>query len=218
MNTNSNTSRIAKNTMILYFRMILTMVVSLYTSRVVLSALGFEDFGIYSVIGGVVAMFSIISGSLSAAVSRFITFELGKGNTNRLKIIFSSSVTIHLLLALIIFIIAEVGGIWFLNYKMNIPDNRLFAANWVYQFSIITFLINLISIPYNATIIAHERMNMFAYVSIIEVVLKLLIVYLIMVIPNDKLIFYSFLLVLISLIVRVEIGRALCRERVYVLV
>ena len=177
--TSDNNKRIAKNTLLLYFRMLFMMVVSLYTSRVILNALGVEDFGIYNVVGGVVAMFSVISGSLSAAISRFITYELGKGDQSKLNKIFSASVTIQLLLSLIIVVLIESVGVWFLNAKMTIPEARMTAANWVLQFSIITFVINLISVPYNAAIIAYERMSAFAY-SILEAICKLAIAFLIM--------------------------------------
>ena len=182
------------------------MVVSLYTSRVILNALGVEDFGIYNVVGGVVAMFSVISGSLSAAISRFITYELGKGDQSKLNKIFSASVTIQLLLSLIIVVLIESVGVWFLNAKMTIPVERMTAANWVLQFSIITFVINLISVPYNAAIIAHERMSAFAYISILEAVCKLAIAFLIMVSPMDKLIFYAILMCAVSIIVRFTYG------------
>lgn len=200
--SSSNNKRIAKNTLLLYFRMLLTMVVSLYTSRVVLGALGVEDYGIYNVVGGVVAMFSIISGSLSAAISRFITYELGKGDPSKLRKIFSASVTIQLLISLIIVILIESVGVWFLNTKMMIPVDRMTAANWVLQFSIVTFVINLISVPYNAAIIAHERMSAFAYISILEVTGKLAIAFLILVSPIDKLVFYAILMCSVAVIVR----------------
>lgn len=205
-NTSTNNKRIAKNTLLLYFRMLLIMAVSLYTSRVVLNTLGVEDFGIYNVVGGVVAMFSVISGSLSSAISRFITYELGKGNRQRLKVIFSSAITIQLALALLIGILAEIGGVWFLNAKMNIPPDRLEAANWVLQCSIITFMVNLISIPYNAAIIAHERMKAFAYVSILEVTLKLLVVFTLYIALFDKLKTYAMLLVTVAVIIRFVYG------------
>ena len=160
-----NNKRIAKNTLLLYFRMLFLMLVSLYTSRVILNALGVEDYGIYSVVGGVVTMFSMLSGSLSAAISRFITFELGTGNKEKLEKVFSSSVTIQAGIALVIIIIAETAGLWFLNEKMVIADDRMPAANWCFQFSIMTFAVNLISVPYNAAIIAHEKMSAFAYIS-----------------------------------------------------
>ena len=182
------------------------MVVSLYTSRVILNALGVENFGIYNVVGGVVAMFTVISGSLSAAISRFITYELGKGDQSKLNKIFSASVTIQLLLSLIIVVLIESVGVWFLNAKMTIPADRITAANWVLQFSIITFVINLISIPYNAAIIAHERMSAFAYISILEAVCKLAIAFLIMVSPMDRLVFYAILMCVVSVIVRFTYG------------
>lgn len=205
-NAKENNKRIAKNTLLLYCRMLFLMAVSLYTSRVVLNALGVEDFGIYNVVGGIVAMFTVLSGSLSAAISRFITYELGKGNSSNLNRIFSSAVTIQLGLAGIIILLAETIGLWFLNVKMNIPEMRMEAANWVYQFSIITFSINLISVPYNASIIAHEKMSAFAYISILEAIGKLTIAYLIVISPMDKLIFYSILMCVVALIVRFTYG------------
>lgn len=204
--TSDNNKRIAKNTLLLYFRMLFMMVVSLYTSRVILNALGVEDFGIYNVVGGVVAMFTVISGSLSAAISRFITYELGKGDQSKLNKIFSASVTIQLLLSLIIVVLIESVGVWFLNAKMTIPAERITAANWVLQFSIVTFVINLISVPYNAAIIAHERMSAFAYISILEAVCKLAIAFLIMISPMDKLVFYAILMCVVSVIVRFTYG------------
>lgn len=204
--TAQNNKRIAKNTLLLYMRMLFMMAVSLYTSRVVLHTLGIENYGIYNVVGGVVAMFSMISGSLSTAISRFITFELGHGDKSRLIRIFSSSVTIQIGLGFIIVVLAELVGVWFLNCKMNIPDSRMFAANWVFQLSILTFIINLISVPYNAAIIAHEKMSAFAYISILEVVAKLVIVYLLIISPIDKLIFYAVLMASVALMVRFVYG------------
>lgn len=207
MSQNSiKSKRIAKNTLLLYFRMLFMMAISLYTSRVVLNVLGVEDFGIYNVVGGVVAMFSMLSGSLSAAITRFITYELGTGNQANLKKIFSSSVTIQIGLAVLIFLLAEVIGVWFLNAKMNIPEARMVAANWVFQFSILTFAINLISVPYNASIIAHERMSAFAYISILEAIGKLAIAFLIVISPMDELIFYAVLMCMVALIVRFAYG------------
>lgn len=187
--------------------MLLTIVVSLYTSRVVLNALGVEDYGIYNVVGGVVAMFNILSGSLSSAISRFITFELGRKDLDKLKAVFSSSVTIQIILAVAITIIAEIAGIWFINEKMNIDASRLSAANWVFHFSILTFAVNLISIPYNAAIVAHEKMSAFAYISILDTICKLLIAYLLLISPTDKLITYSILMCLVSCIIRYIYGR-----------
>lgn len=201
-NTAANNKRIAKNTLLLYFRMIILMLVALYTSRVILDALGEVDYGIYNVIGGVVAMFSVLSGTLSGAISRFITYELGTGDKERLKRIFCTSVNIQVLMAALVFLLCEVIGAWFLNTQMNIPSSRMEAANWVLHFSIATFAVNLISLPYNATIIAHEKMNVFAYISILEAVLKLAIAYLIYVSPIDKLFLYGALMLGASLIVR----------------
>lgn len=147
-------------------------------------------------------MFSIISGSLSAAISRFITFELGKGDEQKLKRVFSSSVTIQIFLSFILILLIEFIGVWFLNEKMNIPTNRITAANWVLQLSIVTFVVNLISVPYNAAIIAHERMSAFAYISIIEAVGKLIIAFLINTSTLDKLIFYAILMSCVAIIIR----------------
>lgn len=209
--TTENNKRIVKNTLLLYFRMLLTMVVSLYTSRVVLQTLGIDDYGIYNVVGGVVSMFSILSGSLSAAISRFITFELGRNDLKKLKKVFSSAVTIQIGLSLIIIILAETIGLWFLNNKMVIPFERLIAANWVYQFSIFTFAINLISIPYNAAIIAHEKMSAFAYISVLEVIGKLIVAFTIAISPIDKLMYYGCLLMLIAIIIRM-VYRYYCKK------
>lgn len=206
IDTSTNNKRIAKNTLLLYVRMLFLMLVTLYTSRVILHALGVEDYGIYNVVGGVVAMFSVISGSLSAAISRFITYVLGKGDKERLVKIFSTSVNIQFGLSLIIVLLAETVGLWFLNAKMSIPEARMAAANWVFQFSILTFIVNLISVPYNACIIAHERMSAFAYISILEAVGRLAIAFLIVVFPIDRLIFYAFLMCLVALTVRFTYG------------
>ena len=204
--TSENNKRIAKNTLLLYFRMLLTIVVGLYTSRVVLNTLGVSDYGVYNVVGGIVAMLSFLNSALSAASQRFLAFELGRGDLSRLRKIFCTSVTIHVALAVIIFIIAETIGLWFVNAYLNIDADRMVAANWVYQFSIFTFMLTVVSVPYNACIIAHEHMNAFAYVSILEVTLKLLIVYLLLVINCDKLITYGILVFGVALIVRLTYG------------
>lgn len=200
--TSDNNKRIAKNTLLLYLRLILTMGVGLFTSRVVLNTLGVEDYGIYNVVGGVVAMFTLFTGALSAAISRFLTYELGKGNVHKLNVVFSTSVTIQLVLAIMVCLLAEIGGVWFLNTHMNIPTDRMNAANWVLQFSILTFAINLVSVPYNAAIIAHEKMSAFAYISILEVILKLVVAYTLYVSPIDKLKTYALLLAVVALIIR----------------
>lgn len=196
-----NTKRIAKNTMMLYMRMLFSMVVSLYTSRVVLNTLGVEDYGIQNAVGGFVAMFSIFSNSLSSAVSRFLTFELGKGDTENLKKVFSTALVVHLGLTLIVLLLAETLGIWFVNHKMEIPADRLYAANWVFQASIISFCFSLISVPYRATIAAHEHISMFAYIGIADSCLHLASVLFIAFSPwqFDKLIVYSILLVCINI-------------------
>lgn len=205
-NTTENNKRIAKNTLLLYIRTLLTMAISLYTSRVILNVLGVSDYGIYNVVGGVVAMFSVISGTFSSSISRFITYELGSKNFERLQKIFSTSLNIQLIISAIIILVGEIVGVWFINYKMQIPPERLIAANWVFQCSLLTFVINLISIPYNASIIAHEKMSAFAYISILEVTLKLIIVYLLLLSPFDKLATYAILLVTVALIVRGTYG------------
>lgn len=202
INNTDRNKRIAKNLFALYIRIGITMVISLYTSRVVLSTLGVVDYGIYNVVGGLVAMFGFVSTSLSGAISRFINYELGKGSKERLKIIFSTSINIQLIIASIIFILAEIIGIWFLNTKMVIPLDRIYPANWVLQCSIFTFIVNIISVPYNATIIAHEHMKAFAYISILEVTLKLVIVYFLTLSSIDRLILYSVLLLIVSIFVR----------------
>ena len=195
MSDSSNKNkRIAKNTIFLFFRMVLSMLVSLYTSRVVLNTLGVENFGIQNVVGGFVSMFSLISGSINTTISRFLTYELALGNSKRLNVMFSTSVNMQIILCALIFVLAETVGLWFVNYEMTIPEERLYAANWVYQCSLASFIVVLISAPYNAVIIAHEKMSVYAYFSILEVFLKLLIVYLLVISPWDKLVFYALLL------------------------
>lgn len=203
---NANNKRIAKNTLLLYFRTILIMLVTLYTSRVVLKNLGVEDFGVYNAVGGVVSMFAVISGALSNAISRYITYGIGKGDRDKLNAIFTTSVNIQIVIALVIFLLCEGFGTWFLNSRMNIPADRLVAANWVLHCSLLTFVVNLISVPYNACIIAHEHMSAYAYIGIIDACLKLSIAYLLMISPVDKLVTYSILLFVASLCVRVLYG------------
>lgn len=209
--TSENSKRIAKNTILLYFRMLSLLLVSLYTSRIVLEVLGVEDFGIYSVVGGIVIMFSFINSSMSSATQRFISFELGLKNFLKLRDLFSMSVNIHLFIAAIIFVLAETIGLWFLNTHLVIPQDRIEAANWVYQFSILSFMVTIMSVPYNALIIAHERMNVYAYVGIIEVVLKLGIVFSLSWYGLDKLKLYAILIFGVSafiwLIYRIYCGK-----------
>lgn len=199
--TSDNNKRIAKNTLALYVRMFFIMAVTLFTSRVVLSALGVEDYGIYNVVGGVVAMMGVLNSAMSVSTQRYLTFELGRGDMVRLKQTFSLCLTIFFLLSVIVVVLAETIGLWFLNTQLIIPPERMEAANWIYQFSILSCISSLIAMPYNAAIIAHERMNIYAYVGIFEVVLKLLIVYMLFVIPADRLVIYGFLFMLSHFIV-----------------
>lgn len=201
----SKAKRLTKNTIFLYFRMFIMMAISLYTSRLVLNILGVSDYGIYNVIGGFVAMFTLLSGSLTNAVSRFLTYEIGK-SSNRLNLIFSTSLTVMFFLSLIVLFIGETVGYWFLDFKMSIPINRVTAANWTLQCSLLTFAVNLISVPYNAMIIANEKMLVLAYLSIFEAVLKLSLVYLLLLSTYDKLIVYSVLLLFASILIRFLYG------------
>ena len=191
-----NNKRIAKNTLLLYIRMGVMMAINLYTSRVILNALGVVDYGLFNVVGGLVIMFSVLSKSLTNSISRYLTFELGKGETIRLKEMFSSALVIQFILCAIILVFAETIGLWFLNAKMTIPIERASAVQWVYQMAILSFLIGLISVPFNAIIVAHERMSAFAYISVIDAFLKLIIAFLIYMSPMDKLVFYAFLILL----------------------
>lgn len=183
--------------------MFFMMGIALYTSRVVLNTLGVEDYGIYNVVGGLVSMFGLLNGSMSSATQRYITFELGKGDSGNLNKIFCLSLQIHALIAVITTLLIESVGLWFLYYKMTIPPERMTAAFWVLQTSALTFAFSIMSVPYNADIIAHERMSAFAYISIIEAVLKLAIVFLLVVFPFDKLIIYSVLLAVVQLLIQI---------------
>lgn len=212
MSNLENNKRIAKNTIMLYFRLFLTMGVALYTSRVVLNTLGVIDFGVYSVVGCIVTMFSFLNGAMSSATQRYLSVEIGKQDCIQLKKVFSISLSIHLLLSVIILILAETIGLWFLNTQMNIPISRMNAANWVYQFSVLAFAVSVIQVPYNASIIAHEKMDVYAYVSIIEVLLRLLIVFALVWLGFDKLKLYAVLTFIVSIVV-VLIYRAYCKSK-----
>ena len=190
--------RIAKNTIFLYFRMIITMVVSFYTVRIVLDSLGVIDYGLYNLVASFVVMMTFLNATLTSGTQRFLTFEIGKNNFRKLKQIFSTTLILHGAIALLILLLGETVGLWFLYEKMNIPAGRFDAAFWAYQFAILSTMISVTQVPYNALIIAHEKMHIYAYVSIIEVVLKLLIVYLLYISPYDKLITYGFLLFVVS--------------------
>lgn len=197
-----NNKRIAKNTMLLYMRMFFIMAVTLYTSRVVLNVLGVEDFGIYNVVGGVIGMLGFITGAMSSSTQRYITFELGRKDYPQLQKIFSTSIQIHIIIAILMIVISETLGVWFINEKMIIPNDRLDAAMWIFQCSILTTVVMVINVPYNALIIAHEKMSAFAYISILEVILKLLIVYLLIIGNVDKLKLYAVLTLTIQVLIR----------------
>ncbi len=207
----SSTSRIAKNTLLLYFRQILIMLVSLYTVRVVLNVLGAEDYGIYNVVAGVVTMFGFLSGAMATASQRYFAFDLGKEDYDHLKTTFSVTFQIYVLLAAIIVVLAETIGLWFVMNKLVIPPERLTAAIWIYQAAVFSFLLTLITTPYMASIIAHENMNIYAYVSIVEAVLKLAIVFVLQVLDYDKLILYGLLLTTVSFI-NTGIYRIYCKK------
>ena len=204
-------TRIAKNTLMLYVRMLALMLVGLYTSRVVLAALGENDFGIYNVVGGVVAMFTIISGALNSAVSRFITFEMGKGEDAQLNKVYSTAVTIQLILAAIVAAVAEPVGLWFINNEMTIDPVRIPAAEYVLHFSLLAFVINLLSVPQMASITAHEKMSAYAWIGIMDGILRLGVALLIMKSCNDRLILYSALMAGVVLLVRIAYG-IYCRK------
>ena len=204
--TQANNRRIARNTIALYIRMFCSMVISLFTSRIILDSLGISNYGIYNVVGGFVAMFSIMSSSLTNSISRFLTFELGKGDTEKLKRVFSTSLNVMFALSIVVLLIGETIGLWFLNSEVNIPADRMESANFVYQLSIATYILGLISVPYNASIISHEKMTTFAYIGIFEIVMKLVIVYTLYISPFDKLKTYALLLFLLSLSIRLIYG------------
>lgn len=196
-----NNKRIAKNTLLLYARMLFMMAVSLYTSRVILSTLGVEDYGIYNVVGGVIVVVASLTSSMGGATSRYITVALGQENIDRLKFTFSNLLFIHIVISGVILCLGETIGLWFVLHKLTIPPERLIAAIWVYQCTVISTVFSFMMIPYNSVIIAHERMSAFAYLSIVEVVFKLLIVYLLLIQPFDRLIAYALLLLVVQIII-----------------
>lgn len=210
-NISDNSRRIARNTVFLYFRMLLTVAISLYTSRVVLAVLGIEDFGIYDVVSGVVTMFAFLNGSMASSTQRYITIAIGKGDREEMSRVFNNAVRIHLLIGLVVIILCETVGLWFLENKLVIPQERMTAARWVFQLSLLSFFINVTQVPYNAVIIAHEKMDVFAYISILDVLLKLGIVFLLKVLPIDKLVAYAILYFLTTQIIR-SLYRIYCRH------
>lgn len=201
-----NNKRIAKNTLALYFRTFITMIVGLYTSRVMLQALGVDDYGVNNVVGGIVAMSSLITSTMSQAISRYITFTIGQNNPERLKTMFSTSVNAQIVMSVFALVILEIFGLWFLNTEANIPEGRMVAAQWVFQCSLLSLVITLISSPYNALLVAHEHMSIYAYTSIADVLFKLGVVFLVIAYDGDRLILLSVLTVLVGLIMRIFYG------------
>ncbi|MFT4071745.1 MAG: oligosaccharide flippase family protein [Dysgonamonadaceae bacterium] len=210
MNTeNSNNRRIAKNTMMLYFRMIIIMGVQLYTVRIVLDVLGASDYGLYNVVGGVVSMLAFLSGTMSTASQRYFAFEIGRGDSGQLRKTFSMTLLIYVLIGVIILLLLETVGLWFLNHKISMGVGRIYAANWVYQFAIVSLFLTMFQTPYSAMVIAHERMNFFAYVGVLEVILKLIVVYLLMFGSYDKLMLFGLLNLAVTFLVT-TINRIYC--------
>lgn len=198
-NNTANNKRIAKNTLMLYFRMLLTLAVGLYAARIVLQTLGASDYGLYNVVGGIVTLFTFISSTLASGTQRFLSFALGENNIEKMKTVFSTASYLHALFALIIFAISEIVGLYLLYYQMQIPEGRMDAAFWVFQFSTIAAMVAVVQVPFMSSLIAHEKMDIYAWVSIYDAVMKLLIVYLIQVLEVDKLILYAFLYFLVHL-------------------
>ena len=197
--TLDNNKRIAKNTFFLYFRMLLTLVVGLYTSRVVLQILGVSDYGLYNVVGGFVTMLAFLNGTMANGTQRFLSYAIGKGDVGKIKKVFSNALTLHVLIGIVILLLAETVGLWFVSAQMNIPQGRETAALWVYQFSVFTFVISVIQVPFMSTLISHEKMDIYAYMSIYEVTAKLLVVFLIQMLAYDKLILYAALICLVQI-------------------
>lgn len=200
MNTQSNNKRIFLNTIFLYGRMILLMLVSLFTVREIFNALGVIDYGLYNVVAGIVVLFSFLSNTMLGASQRFFAFDIGKNDNSKLRKTFSITLTIYFFIALVVLIFAETLGLWFLNFKMNIPSDRLYASNWVYQFSVISFIISILTIPYTALLVAHEKLKYYAYLGVFEAFMKLLIVYVLLIVNFDRLIMYSGLLLFVTMI------------------
>lgn len=201
-----HTRRIAKNTLMLYFRMFFMMILGLFTSRIVLEALGENDFGIYNVVGGVVAMFTVISGALTTAVTRFITFEMGKGQSAQLGKVYSTAVNVQILLCLIVVVLAEPVGLWFIDHKMTIAPERIPAAQMVMHFSLLSFVINLLSVPQMASITAHEKMSAYALIGILDGALRFSVALLVSRFSSDRLVVYAALMAAVVLAVRISYG------------
>lgn len=202
MSTQSqDNKRIAKNTLFLYMRMFVMMLTALFTSRIVLDVLGAADYGLNNVIGGVVVLFSFLNSALLSATQRFLNFYLGRKDYKQTNVVFCMSLNTYILLSVLVIVLGETIGLWFVDTQLNIPPERMYAARWVYQFTLIQFVISLLRVPYNASIIAYERMNFYAYISLIEVIARLLVVYLLYLTTFDKLIFYSFLYTIVPFMI-----------------
>ena len=199
--TIANNRKIAKNTLFLYFRMLLVVIVGLYTSRIVLKILGVSDYGVYNVVGGFVNMLAFLNLGMAGTSQRFMSYEMGTGDKDKLHKVFCTSVSVHFIIGIIIFFISELLGVWALNCKLNIPADRVYAANWVLQFSILAFVTSVLNVPYYSCMLAHEHMDAYAFISIIDVLLKLGIAICIQFISTDLLIFYSFLICLSQIII-----------------
>lgn len=212
MANSSENKRIAKNSLYLFLRMLVLLMVGLYTSRVLLIALGVFDYGIYNVVGGIVSMFVFINYAMINSTQRYVTYELGRNDQKRLSLVFSTSMNIHAAIALIIVLLSETIGLWFLYNKVVIPADRMNAAFWVFQFSVISCFVNIMSMPYNALIIAHEKMSAFAYISLLDAGFKLGIVYLLLISDWDRLIFYGFLILMVT-IIDISIYISYCRRK-----
>lgn len=207
----SSTKNIAKNSLFLYLRMFLNMGVGLFTAGIVLNTLGISDYGIYNIVGGFVSMFAFLNSSMSSATQRFLSFDLGRNDLKQLRKTFSTTVTIHFILAIVIVIALETFGLWYINNKLNVPSNRMNAVNIVFQFSVLSSFFGIVQVPYNALVTAHERFNVYAYISMVEIAFKILILYFLVHIQHDKLVLYSILLFLSSFIIRM-IYRVYCRR------
>lgn len=195
-----NNKRIAKNTLFLYIRMLFTMAVGLYTSRVILETLGVSDYGLYNVVGGFVSMFMFVNGQMTIGSQRFLSYALGEHNDEKLQKVFSNAIIIHFSIAVLIFVFAETLGLWFLENKINIDSGRSDAAFWVYQFSVLAAIVQVLQVPFQSTIVAHEEMGIYAYVSVFDAVMKLAILFLIQIMSHDKLILYGFFILIVQMI------------------
>ena len=212
ISTSVNNKRIAKNTLLLYIRMLITMVVGLFTARVVLSVLGVSDYGVFNVVGGVIGMLGYVNTLFASGVSRFLTIALGENNSLKLKLTFSTTVVLTLFTSILVLVLGETIGLWFVNTHLNIDPSRMEAVNWVYQCALLSSALTIAQTPYTASIISHERMNIYAYMSIFDAIMKLVIVYLLLIVNYDKLIMYAIFLLVINTI-DIVIYRLYCIRR-----